>query len=211
MIPQTGELTREGWLTAAAGALAPVFAAADIELPASVAVSCGFPGGAPILKTIGQCWKTATALDGRAHIFVSPLLHDPVEVLEVLAHELVHAVDDCEHKHRGPFAKMARAIGLEGKLTATHAGPELRLWLEQIAAELGDYPHAGLVPETKPKTQSTRMRKVECPACGYIVRTTAKWLAVGVPTCPCETEMIAEPDPDEGEPGDDGDDEGEAA
>jgi len=33
------------------------------------------------------------------------------------------------------------------------------------------------------------MLKVSCPADGYTVRTTAKWIAVGFPTCPCGTEM----------------------
>ena len=60
--------------------------------------------------------------------------------------------------------------------------------------ELGPYPHAALtagLSSGKPK-QGTRMLKVECPEDGYTLRTTAKWLAVGVPTCPCGTEMVAE-------------------
>lgn len=39
--------------------------------------------------------------------------------------------------------------------------------------------------------QSTRMLKVECGSCGYTLRTTAKWLEVGTPTCPCGTLMDA--------------------
>jgi len=37
--------------------------------------------------------------------------------------------------------------------------------------------------------QTTRMLKVECPADGYIVRTTQKWIDLGLPTCPCGEEM----------------------
>ncbi len=40
--------------------------------------------------------------------------------------------------------------------------------------------------------QGTRMLKVICPADGYTIRTTNKWLQVGFPTCPCGTVMRRE-------------------
>jgi hypothetical protein len=49
------------------------------------------------------------------------------------------------------------------------------------------FPHAalrsGLNGAHKP--QGTRMLKVQCGSCGYTVRTTAKWIEVGLPLCPC--------------------------
>jgi hypothetical protein len=36
------------------------------------------------------------------------------------------------------------------------------------------------------------MLRLECPACGYTCRTTAKWIEVGLPTCPCGEEMVLE-------------------
>lgn len=36
---------------------------------------------------------------------------------------------------------------------------------------------------------TTRLRKAECPACGYIVRVSRKWLAMGLPTCACGATM----------------------
>lgn len=39
----------------------------------------------------------------------------------------------------------------------------------------------------KPRTGSaatTRLRKVECTGCGYVVRMSRSWMAVGLPTCP---------------------------
>jgi hypothetical protein len=186
----TNTTTREEWLEAATAALAPIFTAAGETLP-DVAVSCGFPGGASMRKVIGQCWKTKAANDGRAHLFVSPLLSDPVRVLDVLAHELVHAVDDCESGHKGRFTRIARRLGLEGKLTATHAGEALKAQLVEIAAQLGAYPNAGLnLALMNPAKQSTRMLKVECPDCGYVVRTTQKWLDCGLPTCACGSDMV---------------------
>ena len=47
------------------------------------------------------------------------------KALEVLTHELVHVADKNESGHRGRFARIARRIGLEGKLTQTHAGKRL--------------------------------------------------------------------------------------
>ncbi|WDS51688.1 SprT-like protease [Microbacterium phage Barnstormer] len=184
--------TREEWLVAAIEALRPLFAEAGAELP-TVRVSVGWPGGNGRKNSvIGQCWGSAASADKVAQVFISPVLDDAVKVLDVLTHELVHAVDDCQSGHKGPFAKLAKALGLEGKMTATVAGEELKAKLEDIAADLGDYPHAALAKAQGaegPKKQGTRMLKLECPADGYIVRTTAKWLELGVPTCPCGEEM----------------------
>ncbi|AWY06679.1 SprT-like protease [Microbacterium phage Zeta1847] len=187
--------TREEWLTAAIEALRPIFAAAGAELPA-VRVSVGWPGGAGRKNSvIGQCWATAASSDKVAQLFISPVLDDAVRVLDVLVHELVHAVDDCQSGHKGAFAKLAKAVGLEGKMTATVAGDELKAKLEAIAAELGAYPHAAIIPALSGvKKQSTRMLKVECTeGSGYIVRMTRKWLdEFGEPSCPCHGERMAE-------------------
>lgn len=182
-------MTREEWLTAAVAALVPLFAEHDAELP-EVRVSVGWPGGRGKKNAvIGQCWPTGLAADGKAQLFISPVIDDGVRVLDVLTHELIHAWDDCQSGHKGPFTKLCRALGLEGKPTATVAGPELAEKLEAIAAELGDYPHAALSSSSPTKKQGTRMIKVECPEDGYTIRTTEKWLAVGLPTCPCGSEM----------------------
>lgn len=37
--------------------------------------------------------------------------------------------------------------------------------------------------------QATRLLKLQCPACGYILRGTRKWIDVGLPTCCCGTRM----------------------
>jgi hypothetical protein len=75
-------------------------------------------------------------------------------------------------------------------MTATVAGPVLDGRLLTISDKLGRYPHAAINPGSKSKLkQSTRMIKLECPDCGYTVRTTRKWIDQGMPTCPCETPM----------------------
>lgn len=204
--------TREQWLESAVLQLRPLLdevkdvflgderepASGGRDLPA-VRVSVGWPsrgGTASKGKVIGQCWKSVVATDGVAQIFMSPILGDDVvKLLGVLLHEIIHAWDDCEAGHKGRFARTARALGLRGKMTATvvEVGSELFDELTVIAEGLGEYPHAILrfeEMEKQRKSQPTRMLKLECPEDGYIVRTTQKWLDVGVPTCPCGTEMV---------------------
>lgn len=182
-------INREQWLTRAVPKLVEIInetGILDISEANSVtkiSVSVGWPGGKSVNKVIGQCWPTGMG-SGVAHLFVSPRLTDPVAVLDVLLHELIHAADDCKSGHKGAFTRCARACGLEGKPTATFAGTELKERLVAIAATLGDYPHVGIKPGQKiGKVQTTRMIKVECPACGYLVRTTSKWLEVAIPQC----------------------------
>lgn len=182
--------TREAWLTEANKHLAALLAEAGMEL-GKVQVSVGYPVGKRNLNAvIGQCWAGEATEDGTKSIFINPNQSDPVRILDILLHEDIHAGDNCKSGHRGEFARVARAVGLEGKLTATVAGPALKEKLEKIVAELGEYPHAKMVIVNQAK-QTTRMLKLVCAHTGYIVRTTDKWLeAYGAPICPCcETVM----------------------
>jgi hypothetical protein len=187
-------MTREEWLLAMTDELRPLFAAAGAPLPPKLRVSCGWPSRRALAsptsnsRTIGQCWPTGFSADATPEVFVSPYLADAVEVAAVLVHELIHVFDNCQNGHKGPFRRIALALGLAGKMTATHAGPELVARLNALCAKVGPYPHASL-DASQLKKQSTRMLKVECPDCGYTVRTSALWIEVGLPTCPCGSEM----------------------
>jgi hypothetical protein len=196
MTADTFHRTREAWLTSAVAALSPSFAAIGAPLP-PVRVSVGWPGGSSRKRAnvIGQCWAPGAASDGVQQIYVSPAIDDSAVVLSTLVHELVHAADNCEHGHRGRFAKVAKQLGLEGPMPATHAGDKLAASLKTLSTKLGAYPHAALVTTAKssaPK-QTTRMIKVECPTSGYVVRTTRKWLdEFGTPLCPCHKHRMIE-------------------
>jgi hypothetical protein len=190
-------VTREQWLEAAVAELRPLLEEVGAPVP-EVRVSVGWPSSKATSRknrTIGECWKRQTAADGISQIFLSPTLGGEEQVLGVLVHELIHAWDNGESGHKGNVAKgtgfrgKATAIGLTGKMTATTVGTELMPKLTAIAEKIGDYPHSPLSPSGKEKVQTTRMLKLECPEDGYIVRTTAKWLDMGYPICPCGTEM----------------------
>ena len=94
------QINREAWLTEVVKAVRPMFAAADATLP-PVRVSVGWPGGKrnPKGTTVGQCWSPTSATDGRAQIFISPLIEDGRRAIDILVHELCHAVDRNQNGH----------------------------------------------------------------------------------------------------------------
>ena len=196
--------TREQWLEAAVRLLVPRFKGKEYEVP-GVKVSCGFPSGRALSRkkqAIGECWGSEITMDGVPQIFVSPLIKDPLETLAILTHEVVHAVVGSAAKHGSKFRKCALAVGLEGKMTSSHAGDDLKETCGEWIKELGQYPHAGLKPKSRPdKKQTTRMVKCECKKCGYTARVSRKWLDdAGAPLCPCNSKPMSFKLPPELEP-----------
>ena len=182
--------TREAWLQAGVDAFRDV--AEDIAgftVPDTLYVSVGFPAGSRggSNMAIGQCHYGTR--DGNRTLFISPELGDPVRVLDVLLHEVIHASLPDGVGHGAAFSQAARAFGLDGKPTATYAtkGTVLHDALTALARELGEYPHSTLsFARAQGRKQSTRMLKMQCGGCGYIARTSSKWLdAYGPTICPC--------------------------
>ena len=204
---------REQWLQAATEIFRPWFEKRDFSYPDKLRVACSFTGHGVKGNAIGECWATICSKDSACEIMISPVLDDPSRVLDVLLHELIHAVLGIEEGHGKVFRALATDLGLTGKMTATIASPDLVEDLKPIIEQLGAYPHAALTAMVGPKKkQTTRLIKLVCPCedCGYTVRTTAKWLEVGYPTCPCGEVMTAPGyDPTGGEDDDEdgGDDE----
>jgi hypothetical protein len=188
--------TREDWLRRATDGLRPDFLRRGLSLPERLQVSIGFPSTRALStrrRRIGECWAPQASRDGAPHIFISPLIHSAVDVLEVHVHELVHAAVGVEAGHGSRFRRAALDLGLQGKMTATTAGDLLRHRLDDLARQLGPFPHGALRAEDLDRRrQGTRLLRVACPACGYLIRTTAKWVAAGLPTCPCGFEMRLE-------------------
>ena len=121
-------------------------------LPKKLRCSCGFPKGKG--DTIGQCWNPALAADETTHMFISPVLDDPIQVLATLLHEMIHAVLGTEEGHGKTFKKLMKEFGLVGKATATYCEPgtDLHRKLSSMVTKLGKYPHKALVPRTKEGT-----------------------------------------------------------
>lgn len=137
-------------------------------------ISIGFPKHSRGGKSIAVCFVREASTDGVNEIFINPEIDDPKAVMEAMAHELVHACDDCASGHQHFFALIARKIGLDGKLTATYAGDKLSRTLSEYAELLGEFPHAKMQMSKGHKKDKTRQLKVECHNndCGFLFRTS---------------------------------------
>jgi len=142
---------RETWLEAAMAELDRVFfEGSGYDLPEKLRVSCGWPKSASG-KAIGQCWDTTCSADETYEMFISPEIAEPLRVLDILLHEMIHACVGIEAGHKGPFRKMAKEFELEGKMTATFVTEGTDLWktLSSIYTTLGTYPHAAMTKKMK--------------------------------------------------------------
>ncbi len=175
--------TRESWLLAAVALIRPIFEAKQHQIPIDVMVSCGFASTGTRSHHIGQCWSRKSSTNLKNQIFISPTLFEPVEVLDTLMHELVHAVDDCQNKHGKEFKKIALSLGMKGPMRSAAAGAELKKMLEEMANLLGPYPHGGLRVIHR-KVSSRARARAQCPDCGYQVPMYRKFLNFGPPLCP---------------------------
>lgn len=184
--------TREAWLQALVDSLRPWYEAEGVTVP-PVHISPGFTSKGARSKRIGECWSPGSSDDGVPHVFIHPAYNDPEAVAAVVVHELIHAAIGTEAKHGPKFKTVAVQLGLEGRMTATTPSESLLSQLAPVLKDLGEYPHGALRPggtgSTGPK-QTTRMIKCECPSCGYLVRTTQKWIDLGVPSCPVDDTQL---------------------
>lgn len=186
-------MTREDWLTTLIEEVRPLFPAHTGQvLPQRIRVACGFPSSARRSGAIGECWADASSADGTVEILISPVLDDVQTVAATLVHELCHALPGAMN-HSKTFAAHAQNMGLIAGAKgwkSTGPGPDFDARYGEILSSLGAYPHAQLILSAKP-TQTTRMLKATCPACGYTVRLTRKWAEAGLPICSQDGQQFA--------------------
>lgn len=200
LAPQGTDIERAKWLTKAAADVGKEFVKLGYTVPETVRVSVGFPKGRHGKKPVGQCWGSQASDDGHAEIFISPELGvtndkakatETVLVLATLAHEIAHAIVGFEAKHGKVFTKCAYDIGLEGKPTATVAGPTFDDWARRWIDKHGTFPMGRLNKVGQVGKQTTRLIKCECLGCGYVARVTRKWIdEAGAPICPTDNEPL---------------------
>ena len=129
-------------------------------------------------KTAGQCFSKASHQNGINQVIISPsysgsTIEGTLRILDILAHELIHAVDDLKSGHGKAFKDCALAIGLKSPMRSTTASDELNEWLRKnIVDKLGKFPHGSV--SLSGKKQTTRNIKVECYCCGFSFRTSRK-------------------------------------
>ena len=121
---------------------------------------------------------------------------------ELLLHELAHAenntcgVKDCSGRvHNKHFKLMAERLGLEVKPRDKSVGYGFtdlaqggKDFLKKIAFKRELFT-SYRVQATSKTSAGSRLLKMECPGCGYVIRTTQKWIDVGSPKCCCGEKM----------------------
>jgi len=185
---------REDWLDQSVERFRQHFKERGYKLPKKIEVSVGFPSMGVKSSTIGETFPRTASKKGANQIFISPNVKNSVEVLTVLAHELIHAYLDCEFGHTAPFQKIAGNIGLTTPWVEAKGSEAFLTMVRGWAAELGNYPHGGFKDYLVfSDTQKSYLKRVECPDCQYLMRITNRWLAKAVPKCPlCNKEMEVE-------------------
>jgi hypothetical protein len=119
---------------------------------------------------------------------------------ETLIHELAHAenhhcgiadTDKTGRRHNKKFKSMAEKLGLTVEKSKslgfahTALGPEAEKFLSGIKFNRELFELCRIEPETKEGKAGSRLVKCQCPDCGYVIRTTRKWIETGFPICPC--------------------------
>ena len=162
------------------------------------------------LSTLHRVWGGGEAVDPLPLVEIAAIGGlPPLETCHVLLHELAHVLTP-EAGHGKAWRHAARQVGLvrpratpdAGELADWHAiSPALRPALQAIPlptepppAEFFEDRHrlpCGAGYGTRGGTSrgagsGSRYLKVICqqPGCGYQVRVTRKWLAIGAPQCP---------------------------
>lgn len=189
--------TREQWLKAAGAILLTDYIAPHASIDGvQWSVSCGWPSTRALSaknRRLGECWHADACSDKKTnHIFVTPAIHGPLRVLDTLLHELIHAVVGQDAGHKGPFKRVALAVGLEPPMTCTIPSQALEQRLTALAGQLGLYPHAAITADRTHKVQSTRLIKVVAvKCCQYTARTTRTWLEEqGNLRCPHNSPLV---------------------
>ncbi len=145
------------------------------EAPKVVTITAGFPSSRR-RGTVGECWLNyiKSKKNKEQHLITIHFrqFHDPVEVLHVLLHEMIHASGI--RGHRKDFSQVAKRVGLVKPWVATTPSDYLRELLEDIVVRLGPLTDGWgkekeMLETSNLKPQTTRLRKWECD-CGVIVR-----------------------------------------
>lgn len=180
------QLNREAWLRAAYALLRRKLLR---EAPEHVALSWSFPakgGTAANRRRIGECHYKVEggsadgAIEGDRVILISPTLRKPLELVETLLHEMVHAALPVGCGHRKQFSRLAARVGLVKPWTATKASPELAKRIEsEFLPALPAWPGGFLVIRA---TQKNRQLKAVC-SCNRIIRGSLKLFQSGPISC----------------------------
>lgn len=180
--------TREDWLLEAKKQLQDKIFLKE-TIPDNVRISCGFCKGK---RTIGLCCPEIYSEGKYTEIFIDPKTADSLRVLDILAHELIHAILGRGHGHGREFQKIMNDIGLVPPAKATTVSSELKAKLVEIVKEIGEYPHKKYeiyrLPRVTPDAE--KRQSWICKMRHYEISVKNKYSKAVVPVCPiCHNPM----------------------
>ena len=179
------KLNREAWLNKATDLINNHYARKGYSLEAirsEIMISCGYPPNTRTGSkntTFGVHINPIASDSGKHEIFLNPIMSDSLEVIDVLAHELVHAIQthlfpNAKKPHGAEFKKICKAVDMTGseKFAQAEASEDFKKDLNDIIHQIGEYPHSAINLNAKRKKQTTRNIKVECTVCDFSYRTS---------------------------------------
>ncbi len=133
----------EQWLDEACKLFEPLFSSKGYTIP-DIRVLYGFStdGYSQRKKRqyLGECLSSSYTYDGQVIILITPIRNHGVDILSILGHELVHAVDDCNDLHGDIFRKISTDIGYEFIGNSDYPGKNLLNELRNFSNQLGCFP-----------------------------------------------------------------------
>ncbi len=136
-------LYQRDWLTKAMEILKWDFEQIGEAYSGAIDIRVDFPDRGIHLAWLGMyCRDTVDHATGDGvfrRIFINPTV-DGLTALDVLVHELVHAVTEEEGGHGGMFRRVAKAIGMDDGGMTSGAEEDLLRRLREIQQTLGSYP-----------------------------------------------------------------------
>jgi hypothetical protein len=188
-------MTREQWMMEAIAVVRPAFEEAGAPLPnvrAVISPPHKAKGGA-----IGLCWHAVCTEDEAREVWVSSGIKDEIAVFATLVHELCHAALPDGTGHKAPFARLAKAMLLEGPPKATVHGPAFtERWAAAVEA-LGPVPGARFkasATEGRKPQRGVAKKNVTCPDCGFRAKIWVDQMSMGRLRCPADDEMLLTPE-----------------
>lgn len=136
-------MNRETWLNEMAALMAPRFEELGYPLP-KFRVSIGFTSVGANGGANGQCWSDQCTEDRHFTIFIAPSEATSMSIAAVLNHELIHAAVGLGEGHKGKFAEVMKATGMQRPFTCSVAGDDFKAWVQPFIDQLGEIPHAPL-------------------------------------------------------------------
>lgn len=155
-----------------------------------VQIISGFPSSGRRSRRIAECWPDD---GGRAfRMLVRPDTNDPYRLAGAIALNLACIAAGSGYESVKQFRHLAISVGLRGRRTESSPGLLFRELMKPILQQAGEVPRSDehLAPVIAVAKQRTRLVRVACSDCGYVVRVAQKWLdQIGPPLCPLHGAM----------------------